>query len=132
MNPVSVRFPAAPQFDDDDVVPEELIGLLLHATETTILDLTEKFTAQERASLAVFCYHKAHLRRTGLAIAATCDLAALVRQWGTVLGGAIFAQSRDCSEPSPLRAPNRPKVTLARSAGRVPAAFDQDALPDAS
>ena len=44
----------------------------------------------------------------------------------------IFAQSRDYSEPSPLRAPNRPKVTLARSAGRVPAAFDQDAFPDAS
>jgi len=133
MNPVSVRPPAAPQFDDDDVVPEELIGLLLHATETTILDLTEKFTAQERASLAVFCYHKCHLRRAGLAIAATCDLAALVRQWGTVLGGAVFDQSRDPSEPSALRAPNRPKVTLARSAGRAPAAFDQeDALSAAS
>jgi hypothetical protein len=132
MNPVSIRFPAALQFDEDDVVPEELIGQLLHATETTILDLTEKFTAQERAALAVFCYHKAHLRRTGLALAATCDLGALVRQWGAVLGGAVFAQSRDGSEPFSLPAANRPKVTLARSAGRPPPDFDQDALADAS
>ena len=132
MNPVSVRLPAAPQFDEDDVVPEELIGQLLHATETTILDLTERFTPQERAALAVFCYHKAHLRRTGLALAATCDLGALVRQWGTVLGGAIFDQSRDRSASFSLRAPNRPKVTLARSAGRPRPDFDQEALPDAS
>jgi hypothetical protein len=105
MNPVSVRFPAAPQFDDDDVVPEELIGQLLHSTETTILDLTEKFTAQERAALAVCCYHKAHLRRTGLAIAATCDLAALVRQ-GAPCWAAPYSPSRAIAAsrpPSALR-----------------------------
>lgn len=128
MNPISVRSPTAPQLNDDTVVPEELIGILLRATETTILALTEKFTAEQRANLAVYCYHKAHLRRTGLAIAATCDLASLVRQWGTVLGGAIFAQSRERHEPSPVRTPSRLRVTLARSAGGRPPAFDQEEL----
>jgi hypothetical protein len=124
-----VRSPTAPQINDDTVVPEELVGLLLHATETTIFGLTEKFTAEERANLAVFCYHKAHLRRTGLALAATCDLATLVRQWGSVLGGAVFAQSREHSEPSPVRMVNRPKITLARSAGGpvTPFAIDEPA-----
>jgi hypothetical protein len=128
--PVSVRTPAAPLLDEDAAVPEELIGLLLRATDTTILDLTEKFTPQERANLAVYCYHKAHLRRTGLAIAKTCDRAALVQQWGTVLGGAVFTQSREPNEPSPVRTTNRPKVTLARSAGPPLMIFDIEDPPD--
>lgn len=118
MKNVSARSPAAPQLVEDTFVPEELIGRLHRATDTTILDLMAKFTEQERANLAMFCYHKAHLRRIGLAIAATCDLPALVQQWGTVLGHAIFAQSREgAADPEPVRASHRPKVTLARSAG---------------
>jgi len=118
MKNVPARSPATPQLDEDTLVPEELIGRLHRATDATILDLMEKFTAQERANLAMFCYHKAHLRRIGLAIAATCDLPALVQQWGTVLGRAIFTQSREgAAAPEPTRAAHRPKVTLARSAG---------------
>jgi hypothetical protein len=118
MKNVSARSPATPQLDDDTFVPEELIGRLHRATETTILDLMDKFTPQERANLAMFCYRKAHLRRIGLAIAKTCDLPSLVAQWGTVLGQAIFAQSRDGGlDPDPVRVSHRPKITLARSAG---------------
>jgi hypothetical protein len=118
MKTLSARSPATSQLDDDTFVPEELIGRLHRATETTIRDLLEKFTPHERANLAMFCYHKSHLRRTGLAIAATCELPALVQQWGTVLGNAIFAQSRDGgAEPMPARVQHRPKITLARSAG---------------
>lgn len=120
MNAASARSPVAPQLDDDTFVPEDLIGLLVKATETTIADLTERFSARERANLAVFCYHKAHLRRVGLALAATCDRPALVGQWGTVLGDAIFTQSRDHAEPHRPRVPSRPKVTLASSAGGFP------------
>ena len=117
MKNVPARSPM-PQLDDDTFVPEELIGRLHRATDATILDLTEKFTSQERANLAMFCYHRTHLRRIGLAIAATCDLPSLVQQWGTVLGHAIFAQSRKgASDPDPVRATHRPKITLARSAG---------------
>ncbi len=120
MKNVPARSSATRQLDDDTFVPEELIGRLHRANEATILDLMEKFTAQERANLAMFCYHKAHLRRIGLAIAATCDLPSLVQQWGTVLGHAIFAQSRQgVSDPDPVRATHRPKVTLARSAGGI-------------
>jgi hypothetical protein len=118
MKNMSARSSAMPQLDDDTFVPEELIGRLHRSTENTILDLMEKFTPQERANLAMFCYHKAHLRRIGLAIAATCDQPALVQQWGTVLGQAIFAQSRDDRhDPEPVRLAHRPKITLARSAG---------------
>jgi hypothetical protein len=115
---VSARSPAKPQLGDDTFVPEELIGRLHRATENTILDLLESFTSQERANLAMFCYRKAHLRRIGLAIAATCDLPCLVQQWGSVLGQAIFAQSRDDDpDPDPVRVMHRGNVTLARSAG---------------
>ena len=131
MKTVSARSQAATQFDDDTLVPEELIGRLHRATETTILDLMAKFTARERANLAVFCYHRSHLRRIGLAIAATCDLPALVQQWGTVLGQAVFAQSRGCApEPYPVRIQHRPKITLAHSAGAGrPPLIDIDDVP---
>jgi hypothetical protein len=131
MKNLSARPSAMPQMDDDTVVPEELIGRLHRATENTVFDLMDKFTPQERANLAMFCYRKAHLRRIGLAIAATCDLPALVQQWGTVLGHAIFTQSRHgAPDPDPVRVSNRPKITLARSAGGVrPPLVDIDDLP---
>lgn len=135
MKTLAAPHPATPQFDDDMAVPDELIGRLHRATATTLLDLLDKFSVQERANLAMFCYRKAHLRRTGLAIAATCGLPALVRQWGTVLGHAIFIQSREGSfEADPVRLPQKPKITLARSAGGVlPPLIDiEDGLGEAA
>ena len=131
MKNVSARSPATPQLGDDTFIPEELIGRLHRAPEDTILDLSENFTSRERANLAMFCYRKAHLRRTGLAIAATCDLPCLVQQWGTVLGQAIFAQSRDGAPgPDPVRVTHRPRVTLAHSAGAArPPLIDIDDVP---
>jgi hypothetical protein len=120
MRTLVARTPAEPQLDDDMTVPDELIGRLHRATETTLRDVLDKFTVQERANLAMFCYRKAHLRRAGLAIAATCDLPALVRQWGNVLGHAIFTQSREGGhEPDPVRVTQKQKITLARSAGGI-------------
>ena len=118
MKIVSARPLGTPQLDCDTFVPEDLIGGLHRATEDTVLHLLENFTSRERANLAMFCYRKAHLRRIGLAIAATCDLQCLVQQWGTVLGRAIFVQSRDgARKPDPVRPTYRPKITLACSAG---------------
>lgn len=127
MKKVPARSPATPQLDID-TVSDELIGRLHRATDTTIHHLMEQFTPQERANLAMFCYRKAHLRRIGLAIAATCDLPSLVQRWGTVLGHAIFTQSREgTSDSEPVRATHRPKVTLARSAGGIqPPPVDSD------
>jgi hypothetical protein len=109
---------ANPILDDDIRISEELIGRLHNATEGSVPDLVAAFTANERASLAMFCYHKSHLRRIGLAIATTCDLKSLVQEWGLVLGRAIFSQSRERSEePGRMGVRPRPKITLARSAG---------------
>jgi hypothetical protein len=125
--------PTAPQVDDDQLVPEELVGRLYHGGENAVLDLLGGLSAAERANLAMFCYRKAHLHRTGLAIAATCDLHTLIQTWGTALGQAVFAQSR--SRPAELdRAPvgRRSKITLAQCAqfispapGIVPQEFDE-------
>jgi hypothetical protein len=122
------RSPATPQLDHHTFISEELIGRLHNATDATILHLVGQFSSQERANLAMFCYRKAHLRCIGLAIAATCDLPSLVQQWGTVLGQAIFNQSReDTPDSEPARAAHRLKVTLARSAGGIrPPLVDDD------
>ena len=107
-----------PVLDDGTCISEELIGRLHNATEGSVPDLVAAFTANERASLAIFCYHKSHLRQIGLAIATTCDLKSLVQEWGLVLGRAIFFQSRERSEePGRMGVRPRPKITLARSAG---------------
>jgi hypothetical protein len=104
--------------DDGTSVFDELIARLHYATEDRALDLVAGFTADERARLAMFCYRKSHLRRIGLAIAATCDLNSLVQERGVILGRAVFAQCREpCEEPSRAGVRLRPKVTLARSAG---------------
>jgi hypothetical protein len=117
--------------DDDIFISEELIGRLHHATEDSILDLVSTLRASERANLAMHCYRKSHLRQIGLTIATTCDLNALVQELGSVLGGAIFAQSRKPSEePSRLWGRPRPSITLACSAGgSYPAPVDLDDLP---
>jgi hypothetical protein len=87
-------------------ISDELIGRFHDATEDSALDL-------------VFCYRKSHLRRIGLAIATTCDLNSLVQEWGVILGQAVFAKSREPSEePGRTGLRLRPKITLARSAGR--------------
>jgi len=109
---------AASQLDDDQVVPDDLIGRLYRATENTVAGLLPDLSSQERACLAMFCYRKSHLHRIGLAIAATCNESVLVQTWGTALGQTLYAQSRE-APPSPARAPgqHRPKISLASLGG---------------
>jgi hypothetical protein len=123
-----------PLLDDDACISEELIGRLHHALESSVLDLVASFGANKRASLAMHCYRKCHLRRIGLAIAATCDLNSLVQEWGSLLGRSIFAQSRGGFEdPSQLDVGPRRKITLARSAGGDhPPLIDVDDVPHSS
>src|ERR1700674_4222755 len=103
--------------DDDVYISEDLIGRLLRATEDSLLELVATFQTDWRASLAMHCYRKSHLRRTGLTIASTCDLASLVRVCGPICGEAIFVQSRRRSEePRRLWGRVRPTITLACSA----------------
>ena len=108
----------APQIDDDQTVPEDLIGRLYRATESSVFEMLPELSVQDRAYLAMFCYRKSHLHRIGLAIAATCDESVLVQTWGTALGQTLFAQSRE-APPAPTRAPgqHRSKITLATLGG---------------
>src|SRR5262249_62435875 len=117
MKPLPAGGPAA-QIDDDQEVPEELIGRLYRATESSVFEMLPDLSVQDRAYLAMFCYRKSHLHRIGLAIAATCDETVLVQTWGTALGQTLFAQSR-VAPPVPQRAPgqHRSKVTLATLGG---------------
>src|SRR5215475_11912382 len=128
MRPLPALGPA-PQIDDDQEVPEELIGRLYRATESSVFEMLPDLTLQDRAYLAMFCYRKSHLHRIGLAIAATCDESVLVQTWRTALGQTLYAQSRE-APPAPARAPgqHRSKITLASLGGSSPwvAADDED------
>jgi hypothetical protein len=105
--------PQSLQLDNDQSIPAELAGRLYQAGESHAVDLVAGFSATQRANLAVYCYHKAHLHRIGLAIAATCERSALELSWGRALGKALFEQSRELAL-APVRSnPYRPAVTLA-------------------
>src|SRR5437016_2678828 len=121
MRSLPAAVPTAPQLDDDQVVPEELVGRLYRASADAVAGMLGGLSSHERANLAMFCYRKSHLHRTGLAIAATCDLATLVQAWGTALGQAVFAQSRERAE-QPVRATGpRSRITLAPHSAFLPA-----------
>ena len=124
----------APQIDDDQTVPEDLIGRLYRATESSVFEMLPDLSLQDRAYLAMFCYRKSHLHRIGLAIAATCDESVLVQTWGTALGQTLYAQSRE-APPAPARAPgqHRSKITLATLGGSswVAAGDEEDPADDA-
>ena len=105
------QVPAAPPSDDDQTVPDDLIGRLYGASDSALADVMAGCSSGQRANLAMFCYRKAHLRAIGLAIAATCDFSTLVQVWGPTRGQALLDQSHGCT-PAPAK--ERPKITLAK------------------
>jgi hypothetical protein len=116
--------------DDDIYISEELIARLHGATEDSVLEVVAAFQANQRASLAMHCYRKSHLRETGLTIASTCDLSTLVRVCGTLRGQKIFAQARAHTEKPRLEAA-RPAISIACSAGGIyPSPTDVDDTSD--
>ncbi len=121
----------APRVGDDEGVPDDLIGQLYRASESTVFDLLPELSLQDRAYLAMFCYRKSHLHRIGLAIAATCDENVLVQTWGTALGQTLYAQSRE-APPAPPRQPgqHRSKITLATLSGAPPTISDDEDQAD--
>jgi len=112
------------QIDNDQAVPEDLVGRLYRATASSVLELLSDLSVEDRANLAMFCYRKSHLHRIGLAIAKTCDEVALVQTWGTSLGLALYTQSREEALAAP--GPSRSKVTLGTMAGTSLVAPEQD------
>src|SRR5262249_21075247 len=108
----------APQINDAQEVPQDLLRRLYRATGRSVFEMVPDLSVQDRAYLAMFCYRKSHLHRIGLAIAATCDENVLVQTWGTALGQTLYAQSRE-APAAPQRAPgqHRMKITLATLSG---------------
>jgi hypothetical protein len=94
---------------------EEMIGRLHRATQTSMLELVAALQANRRASLAMHCYRRPHLRQAALTVASTCDLITLVRVCGPLRGEAIFAQSR--LRPNKPRGRGRSRPSLACSTG---------------
>ena len=107
-----VHTPSLPRWDNDAVVPEDLIAHLYQAGEDSAVALTAALPPDRRALLAAHCYRRSHLHRFGLVIASTCDQPTLIRVLGKALGTTFFVQSRARSQSRE----GRPKITLAKAA----------------
>jgi hypothetical protein len=111
----------------DDVCPvrDELLGELHRANDLFILGFVYGLAPDVRASLALFCYRRAHLHSMGLAIAASCDEDSLVWAGGSV-GAFIFTCSREAA-PQKVLSPrtDRRKITLATGVLRMFANYDE-------
>jgi hypothetical protein len=103
---------------DDCPITEEFVGRLVECRKHGIDTLVSDLSQTQRGRLAVFCYRRAHLHDVGLAIAATCELEALIDASGKA-GHFLFAQSRERPEPMGQLVPRRAKVTLATNASRL-------------
>jgi hypothetical protein len=105
----------------DDVCPvsDELLGELCRANDLHVPDFVHSLAPDVRATLALFCYRRSHLRSLGLGIAASCDQDNLARAGGNV-GAFLFASSRELPPhiASSSRG-NRRKITLAMGAPRT-------------
>jgi hypothetical protein len=100
----------------DCPVREEVIGLLYRSSQHQVQEFISGLSPQHRASLAAFCYGRAHLRDVGLTIAATCEFEELVAAAGNA-GHFLFEQSRELSsEGKPISFSKQMDVSLARRA----------------
>jgi hypothetical protein len=100
----------------DCPVREEVIGLQYRSSEDHVQEFISGLSPQHRASLAAFCYGRAHLHEIGLTIAATCEFEELVAAAGSV-GHFLFEQSRELSsEGKPISFSKQMDVSLARRA----------------
>ena len=112
------------ELDEEFFISDELVGRLYRSSEQAILEIAAGISPRDRASLAMFCYGKAHLHGIGLTIASTCELATLVQVMGNAVGQIIFDQSHArkaaVERATPTRRPS--KVTLARFTPKAPPA----------
>ena len=98
---------------DDCPVPEEVIGLLYRSSHNRIHELISGLSAPHRASLATFCYGRAHLHESGWL---SQRLANSMRWWRQEAGLAISCSSNlaNCrTRENPISVSNQIKVSLA-------------------
>jgi hypothetical protein len=110
---------------------EETVGRLYRSKGHDVAELVSPFGADQRARLALFCYNRAHMREIGLAVAATCDLSALVEA-GAAVGEAVFALSRERPPPEAKPLVGRRQITLAKLGGNPVPDENADLEPHAA
>ena len=101
--------------EEECPVSPSLLGRLYSSSPEGLAVLVRTVPPQVRASLAFFCYRRAHLESIGLAVAGTCTEAELVHELGQI-GKDLFAQAQNATEQiaAPERvAKSRRGVTLA-------------------
>ena len=115
MKRIALRVASGPfDFEADHAAMNVALTRLYGATGAEVSEIASKLDARERATLAVFCYSRAHLNSIGLALAAECSLDHLSAAAGSqVAGTTLYAQSREL--PTVLPASNRRSITLATS-----------------
>jgi hypothetical protein len=91
-------------------VTDELFAKLLASSQQDVNLIVDNIDPALRATLALYCYRRAHLAQIGLAIAATCPQETLA-WWGGAGGNSLFLASRE--EVLSSSASRRPKITLA-------------------
>ena len=97
---------------------DEVIGRLHECPTRSIDGLVSNLPEDHRGNLAVFCYSRAHLHEVALAIAATCNLDALVHAGGKP-GNFLFEQSRQRPKTVQFdQGARRAKITLATNISR--------------
>jgi hypothetical protein len=102
----------------DRYTMDEFIGRLNECPTHGIDDLVSRLPESDRGTLAMFCYGRVHLHDVALAIAATCDVNALVLAGGQP-GAFLFEQSRKAPEPDQLvPGTRRARISLATNASR--------------
>ena len=88
-------FSSRDAFENDACpVPDQLLGEMYRASTAGLPHLVESVSADVRAMLALFCYHRSHLHSLAVAIAASCIERDLIRFGGRV-GSTLYALSRE-------------------------------------
>jgi hypothetical protein len=94
-------------------ISDETLGQMYRANADGLNGLIATVAPTAKASLAVYCYRRAHLASIGLVIAATCEKDDPA-SFGGNIGADLFERSREAVLASPIDArPNgRRKITL--------------------
>ena len=116
MKRISLRVASSPsEYELDQAAMNLALNQLHGAAAHQVSEIAARLDAHERATLAVFCYGRAHLHSIGLALAAQCSLDHLSAAAGSqVAGGTLYVQSREVPAGPPPS--HRRSITLATSA----------------
>jgi hypothetical protein len=103
-------------------VPDQVLGEMYRASPDGLVRLVETVSPAARATLAMYCYRRAHLASIGLTIAASCEKDDLVSAGGHA-GVMLFDISRKMPPVlslSDARSYERRKITLPSGPLRQP------------